>query len=233
MVAGRVAGDELDLLAVGDGGVHGALLALWIAAVGALSGNEAHPLVSGGPVLGEIIEELQGIAVLKFLVVDRSVFHGNEVGPCAISFILRAVVSIEHQAAALAGHALVGEREVVLPVCGSGVCGKLAVYIELHFQVIVIAALVLDDQAAIGNAASGKLLTKFPVCGHINLVQFLRRCTQPVGYRLDTLLEFFTGLRRQRSRTSSQEHCERKKACCESSVQIMFHIVWSFLRKYR
>ena len=151
VVAVCVAGDELDLFAVGDGGVHGALLSLRIAAARALTADEAHPLVSRGPVLGEVIEELHGVAVCELLAVDGRSVHGDKVGAG-----LGAVVAVKDHAAALAGHAVLREGEVVLPV-------SLAV--GMHLQVVVVAALVLNDQAAVGNAAAGMGLVKFPV-GH-------------------------------------------------------------------
>ena len=126
-----VAGDELDLLAVGDGGVHGALLPLRVAAARSLTADQAHPLVSRGPVLGEVVEELHGVSVGELLAVDGRAVHGDEVGAG-----LGAGVAVKDHAAALAGHAVVREGEVVLPV-------SLAV--GLHFQVVIVAALILND----------------------------------------------------------------------------------------
>ena len=182
VVAVGVAGDELDLLAVGDGGVHGALLPLRVAAARALTANEAHPLVGGGPVLGEVVEELHGVTIGKLLAVDGRAVHSDEVGAG-----LGAVVAVKDHAAALAGHAVVGEGEVILPVLLS---------IGLHSQVVVVAALVLNDQAAVGNTAGGVRLVKLPVGHHLGCLCLLRRVGGRGGHcsqRLDR-----------------QQHCQRQ-----------------------
>ena len=163
MVTICVSSDELDLLAVGDGGIHSSLFTLRVAAAGALAADEAHPPVSCGPVLGEIIEELHGVAVFKFLIVDGGFLRGDEVHAG-----LGIGVAVEGHAAALTGHARIGEGNVLL---------LISAVIDLHFQVVSVAGLVLKDEIAAGNAASGMCLVKFPVRGYIGSVR--RAC--PVG----------------------------------------------------
>ena len=197
-----------------------------VAAVGTLTADQAHPLVGGGPVLREIIEELHGIAVFKFLVVDGSALPGDKVGARAACFIHRAVIAVEHQTAALAGHAVLREGEVGFPVCRSGVLGGLTVLIELHFQVVVVARLVLNDQITAGNGAVGKLFAEFPVCGHVDPV--LR--AQPAGYRFGGLLQPFPGFLCQSRRAKSQHHPQRQNAGRKSFVCIVFHTVAPFFK---
>ena len=220
MVSSGIAGDELDLLAVGDGGIHGALLSLRVAAVGALAADKAHPLVCGGPVLGEVVDKLHGVAIGERLFVDSGSIHSDEVHTG-----FGIVVAVQHHAAARTGHAAVVEGDILL---------LIAVVVDLHFQVVVVSALVLDDQIALRNAAAGICLVKFPVCCNAVLVQSppgLRLGVQPVGGRLRSLLPCVSGLRRQCGRTPSQGHQERQETCCESLVQIL-HFVWPLLREY-
>ena len=155
VVVRRGRGDKLNLLAVGDGGGHGAQLGLVHAVdpvgVVGLAGDKGHPGVGRGPVLGEVVEELHGVAIGKRLAVDGRALHGDKVGAG-----LGTVVAVKDHTSAFAGHAVVREGEVVLPV-------SLAV--GMHLQVVIVAALILNDQAAVGNGAAGVGLVKFPV-GH-------------------------------------------------------------------
>ena len=152
VVAVGVAGDELNLLTIGHRGIHGALLPLGVAAAGALAADEAHPAVCGGPVLGELIDKFQGIAVLELLAVDGGPGLGDEVGAG-----FAGAVAVKDQAAPGSGHGVGGEGQVVLPV---------ALPVGLHHQVVAVAALVLNDQAACGDGALGVLLLEFPVGHH-------------------------------------------------------------------
>ena len=128
----RRRGGKLDFLTVGDGHGHGAQLGLVHplkrGRIVRLPGQDAHPRVGGGPVLGEVIEDLDGIARLKRLAVDGRAVHGDKVGAR-----LGPGVAVKDHAAVPAGHALLGEREVFAPVPLS---------VRLHFQVVFVAALV-------------------------------------------------------------------------------------------
>ena len=170
-------GVELHFLTIGNGGKHSPLLRFADAVAVALTGHQAHPSVGNRPFLGEVVQELQGIAVPELLAVNGSAADRDEVRTGLGGHA--AVISVEYQAAGIAGHAVSGEIEVVLPVRSIDVCGGLARRVELHLQVIAVAGLILNDQCGVGNLAFGVFLLKFPV-GDSGLAQifadFCRQC---------------------------------------------------------
>ena len=168
---------KLNFFAVGNRRGHGPQLRLihtidpvWIIR---LSGNQPHPGICRCPVIWEIIKELHCITGLKGLLIDRSIISCNEVGACAVCLSRCAVISIEYQAAITSGHTVLREVQIILPFGSMRIIRKLAVHISLHFQVIVIAGLVLNHQSGLSNGTFRVLLSKFPIRNYIFGIQNL------------------------------------------------------------
>ena len=140
MVVVGGSGAELDLLTVGDGGIHASLLALRRAGTGVLAADQAHPGIGRRPVLGEVVQKFHRVAAAELLGVDGGAFHCDEVGAG-----LGSGVAVEHHAAGVAGHAVGGKLQVAVPAVG-GAEGA-------HRQLVAVAGGIGQHKVAARDAA--------------------------------------------------------------------------------